>query len=242
MSKRKVDKTVIETNPDQMDQMDITEDEKVAEEDGNEQEENSDNSDNEISELFELSELTELIVNQPSVGTTVKVDGSDSDPFAFLTVLNINEHKSLINYLLEKTSKDVKLNEILLELFDQIVNNSMEIIPPLYKMLQEEIEDAIEDNKPFEFEWFLIITKVYKEVESMTDKELEEEQQIGKRKKTKLNSDYQLNFKLTKKPSESDSKRSFYDFGILPSLKIFLLHKNKFKKLVTDLEIACNNN
>ncbi|CAJ0755419.1 10877_t:CDS:2, partial [Entrophospora sp. SA101] len=45
------------------------------------------------SELFELSELTELIVNQPSVGTTVKVDGSDSDPFAFLTVLNINEHK-----------------------------------------------------------------------------------------------------------------------------------------------------
>nr|CAG8542997.1 6933_t:CDS:2 [Entrophospora candida] len=277
MNKRKVDKTVIETNPDQMDQMDITEDEKVAEEDGNEQEENSDNSDNEISEgeeiinvdfdffdpkdsdfhsiktllkqlfssdseLFELSELTELIVNQPSVGTTVKVDGSDSDPFAFLTVLNINEHKSLINYLLEKTSKDVKLNEILLELFDQIVNNSMEIIPPLYKMLQEEIEDAIEDNKPFEFEWFLIITKVYKEVESMADKELEEEQQIGKRKKTKLNSDYQLNFKLTKKPSESDSKRSFYDFGILPSLKIFLLHKNKFNKLVTDLEIACNNN
>ncbi|CAJ0753884.1 7675_t:CDS:2 [Entrophospora sp. SA101] len=232
MSKRKVDKTVIETNPDQMDQMDITEDEKVAEEDGNEQEENSDNSDNEISEgeeiinvdfdffdpkdsdfhsiktllkqlfssdseLFELSELTELIVNQPSVGTTVKVDGSDSDPFAFLTVLNINEHKSLINYLLEKTSKDVKLNEILLELFDQIVNNSMEIIPPLYKMLQEEIEDAIEDNKPFEFEWFLIITKVYKEVESMTDKELEEEQQIGKRKKTKL---YKFR-KITKKRS-----------------------------------------
>ncbi|CAJ0630124.1 14055_t:CDS:2 [Entrophospora sp. SA101] len=244
MSKRKVDKTVIETNPDQMDQMDITEDEKVAEEDGNEQEENSDNSDNEISEgeeiinvdfdffdpkdsdfhsiktllkqlfssdseLFELSELTELIVNQPSVGTTVKVDGSDSDPFAFLT---------------------------------RLINMPVEIIPPLYKMLQEEIEDAIEDNKPFEFEWFLIITKVYKEVESMTDKELEEEQQIGKRKKTKLNSDYQLNFKLTKKPSESDSKRSFYDFGILPSLKIFLLHKNKFKKLVTDLEIACNNN
>ncbi|CAJ0837881.1 5370_t:CDS:2 [Entrophospora sp. SA101] len=242
MSKRKVDKTVIETNPDQMDQMDITEDEKVAEEDGNEQEENSDNSDNEISELFELSELTELIVNQPSVGTTVKVDGSDSDPFAFLT--NKKCMKSLINYLLEKTSKDVKLNEILLELFDQIrlINMPVEIIPPLYKMLQEEIEDAIEDNKPFEFEWFLIITKVYKEVESMTDKELEEEQQIGKRKKTKLNSDYQLNFKLTKKPSESDSKRSFYDFGILPSLKIFLLHKNKFKKLVTDLEIACNNN
>nr|CAG8582891.1 5051_t:CDS:2 [Entrophospora candida] len=110
MSKHKVDKTA--------DQMDIMEDEEVTEENDSDfhsiktllkQLFSSD------SELFELSELTELIVNQPSVGTTVKVDGSDSDPFAFLTVLNINEHK------------------------------------------------------------FLIITKVYKEVESMADKELEEE-------------------------------------------------------------------
>nr|CAG8604663.1 7202_t:CDS:2 [Entrophospora candida] len=101
MSKRKVDKTA--------DQMDIMEDEEVTEENDSDfhsiksllkQLFSSD------SELFELSELTELIVNQPSVGTTVKVDG-------------------------------------------------------------KEIEDAIED--------FLIITKVYKEVESMADKELEEE-------------------------------------------------------------------
>src|SRR5687767_13331348 len=44
-------------------------------------------------ELFNLSELSELIISQPLLGTTVKVDGSDSDPYALLTVLNMNEHK-----------------------------------------------------------------------------------------------------------------------------------------------------
>lgn len=44
-------------------------------------------------ELFNLSELSELIINQPLLGTTVKVDGTNSDPYALLTVLNMNEHK-----------------------------------------------------------------------------------------------------------------------------------------------------
>ena len=44
-------------------------------------------------ELFNLSELSELIISQPLIGTTVKVDGADSDLYALLTVLNMNEHK-----------------------------------------------------------------------------------------------------------------------------------------------------
>lgn len=45
------------------------------------------------SEMFSLSELTELILSQPLLGSTVKVDGPESDPFALLTVLNMNDHK-----------------------------------------------------------------------------------------------------------------------------------------------------
>ncbi|SRR6266542_6785443 len=44
-------------------------------------------------ELFNLSELSELIISQPLLGTTIKIDGTDSDPYALLTVLNMNEHK-----------------------------------------------------------------------------------------------------------------------------------------------------
>lgn len=48
-------------------------------------------------EMFDLSGLSNLIVSQPLLGSTVKVpeDGvetNQTDPFAFLTVLNLQTH------------------------------------------------------------------------------------------------------------------------------------------------------
>ena len=45
------------------------------------------------SQMFDLSALTDLILAQPLLGSTVKVDGNETDPYAFLTVLNIKEHQ-----------------------------------------------------------------------------------------------------------------------------------------------------
>ena len=47
---------------------------------------------------FDLSALTDLILAQPLLGSTVKVDGNETDPYAFLTVLNLHEHKVLKLY------------------------------------------------------------------------------------------------------------------------------------------------
>ena len=44
-------------------------------------------------QLFDVSELTNLILEQPALGSTVKTEGEESDPFAFLTVLNMHEHR-----------------------------------------------------------------------------------------------------------------------------------------------------
>lgn len=44
-------------------------------------------------DLLNPHELSELILSQPLVGTTVKTDGKESDPYAFLTVLNMHIHK-----------------------------------------------------------------------------------------------------------------------------------------------------
>jgi len=44
-------------------------------------------------QLFDLSALADLILSQPTLGSTVKCDGNESDPFAFLTVLNLHQHK-----------------------------------------------------------------------------------------------------------------------------------------------------
>lgn len=44
-------------------------------------------------QMFDLSALADLILSQPTLGSTVKVDGNESDPYAFLSVLNLQEHK-----------------------------------------------------------------------------------------------------------------------------------------------------
>ena len=44
-------------------------------------------------QLFDLSALVDLILAQPLLGSTVKVDGNETDPYAFLTVLSLREHK-----------------------------------------------------------------------------------------------------------------------------------------------------
>ncbi|KAG8700393.1 Mss4p nuclear export, partial [Ceratobasidium sp. 423] len=68
---------------------------------------------------FHIENLTELILEQPGIGSTVKTDGIDSDPYAILTVLNMNVHKdhpsinAVIGYLLEKVPKDSPAGSVL---------------------------------------------------------------------------------------------------------------------------------
>lgn len=44
-------------------------------------------------QLFNLSELADMILAQPLLGSTVKTDGNETDPYAFLSVLNLHEHR-----------------------------------------------------------------------------------------------------------------------------------------------------
>lgn len=41
------------------------------------------------STLFDLSALAELVLAQPLLGSTVKVDGNETDPYAFLSVVGV---------------------------------------------------------------------------------------------------------------------------------------------------------
>lgn len=43
--------------------------------------------------LLDLSALTDVILAQPLLGSTVKVDGNETDPYAFLSVVNLYEHR-----------------------------------------------------------------------------------------------------------------------------------------------------
>lgn len=143
--------------------------------------------------LFDLSALSDLILSQPLLGTTVKVDGNESDPYAFLTVINTTEHaekpviKAIAKYVLEKSKGNTDVHSRLqslltgkddgskgtlgLILTERLINIPTEVVPPMYKMLLEEIQWALEENEPYAFTDYLIISKKYKEVASVVDQE-----------------------------------------------------------------------
>ncbi|KAF8816680.1 hypothetical protein BYT27DRAFT_7181540 [Phlegmacium glaucopus] len=131
-------------------------------------------------DVLHVHELTELILGQPTVGTTIKTDGIESDPLALLTVLNMHLHhqntsiKAIANYLLGVTSTaDPAFHATLQTLFSQseahvglvlcerLVNMPVEVIPPMYNMLADEIKWALADGEPYHFTHLIILSRMY---------------------------------------------------------------------------------
>ncbi|KAF8707540.1 nuclear export, actin cytoskeleton organization and vesicular transport, partial [Rhizoctonia solani] len=131
------------------------------------------------SATFQVEHLTELILAQPGIGSTVKTDGIDSDPYAILTVLNMNVHKdhpsikSIIKYLLEKIPKDSPVGSMLANLLspraldaphghtgliisERLINMPPQIMPPMYRMLQDEL------NEPYRFNNYVMISRCFR--------------------------------------------------------------------------------
>jgi len=159
-------------------------------------------------ELFHLNELTELILSQPLLGTTIKTDGKDSDPYAFLTVLNMNVHrehpsiKALISYFLEKSQTDTALHSVLQRLFsseslqssshvglilsERLVNMPTEVVPPMYRMLGDEIIWANDENEPYQFQHYIVLSRLYRLSKEDIEAMEEEEKNAPSSKRSKL--------------------------------------------------------
>ncbi|KAK6506371.1 Mss4p nuclear export [Arthrobotrys conoides] len=235
------------------------------------------------SHLLDLSALTDLILDQKLVGSTVKVDGKEGDPYSFLSVVNLGLHfdtpavKSLVTYLHSQTTS-TPLYELLTPLFtphkegeeekrlaiilsERLINMPPDISPPSYKMLLEEIGYAVEDNEPYNFTHYLLLSKVYTEIESSLppsspppqSKRLKQSSKKSKSKSNKnknlifnfhpedeiflQNSIQELTYKYKHEPPEesADSKRAFQDVGILPRGRMVLMSKEGFEKAVEGL-------
>lgn len=209
--------------------------------------------------LFNMSALSDLVLSQPTIGSTIKVDGKETDPYAMLTALNLHEHrekepiKDIIRYLSEKAQTNealAPLPELLasekhvgLVFSERFINMPAEIAPPLYSMLIDEIEAAVEDKEPYEFSHYLILSKTYREMESTIDIE------DRKRKKAKEEAsvfyfhpeDEVLqrhavahgSYSFTKEDeSVADSKRAFQEMGIKTMGHMILIEASKFEGAV----------
>ncbi|KAJ6512025.1 p21-C-terminal region-binding protein-domain-containing protein [Mycena vitilis] len=129
---------------------------------------------------FDLAALTDLVLAQPTVGTTIKTDGLESDPYALLTVLNMHVHQAhpaiaaLAAYFLEKTASAAPQfeqtlralfaspnNQVGLVLCERLVNMPVQTVPPMYRMLSDEIKWALADNEPYAFTHLLFVSRAY---------------------------------------------------------------------------------
>lgn len=216
------------------------------------------------SQLFDLSALADLILSQPTVGSTVKVDGDETDAYAFLTILNLHEHrekkiiKDLTQYLVEKSNSSATLaqlgslltssSRVGLILAERLINVPAEISPPMYTMLIDEIEAAVEDKEPYEFTHYLILSKTYNEITSSLDQEDAPRTKKNKAAKASREVFYfhpedevlqkhslaSGSFEYTKDEGEgmADSKRAFSEMGIKPQGSMILIEASKFEGAV----------
>jgi protein BCP1 len=212
--------------------------------------------------LLNMSGLSELVIQQNTIGSTCKVDDKANDAYAFLTVLNSHEHREkppvtqLLNYLSEKATTNKALSpvsELLasekpigLVLAERLINMPTEIIPPMWSMLLDEIEAAVEDGEPYEFSHYLIVSRTYLEVESNLDQ--------GERKKKKAKEESETfyfhpedeelrkhavasgSYPFTKdEETIADSKRAFQDMGIRSHGFMMLIEASKFASAVKSM-------
>ena len=206
--------------------------------------------------LFNMSALADLILSQPTIGSTVKVDGKETDAYAMLTALNTQVHretepmKDVLQYLLAKAQTNESLatvpelinagNHVGLVFSERLINVPPEIGPPLYSMLIDELEAAVEDKEPYEFSHYLILSKTYQEVESTLDvenrkkkKAKEEASEFYFHPEDEVLHKHALaygSFAYTKEEdSVADSKRAFQEAGIKPAGHMILIEASKFQ-------------
>lgn len=226
--------------------------------------------------FFPLSELADLILKEGYIGTTIKTDGVNGDPFSVLSVVNITKNlkskciQELTKYYIEKTNKNPQFNVLLRQLFspttkhkvgliisERLVNMPVETMPPMYSILLDEMEKT-EQKEDYDFDYFMIPSRVVKLVASVVDAELADDDDSKTRKKTKKNldlpseydyvhyEDEQLEknalhfgyFDFTNKNVDADARRVFNDYGIEPKLNLMLINKKALIKAAGEMAEA----
>lgn len=153
--------------------------------------------------------------------------------------------------------KSSDATQIGLVLTERLINIPADVVPPMYRMLVEEISWALEEKEPYNFTHYLVLSKTYQEVESSLDQETGK---THKRKKQKSSASIMTvpsmfyfhpedealqrhaklsgGFEYVKQQGEghSDSKRAFQDLGIRPQGHLMLIEAEKFGPAVEALQ------
>lgn len=137
-------------------------------------------------EVWDVSAFTDLVLAQTTVGTVVKA-GEDDSPIGLLTALNLGRYlksscmTEIHKYLRVKSAHKAEsalledfwgkqANETALLISERLINVPLELAPPLYQGLFEEVMWATEDEPTqelrdsFKIKNYLYLTKVFEEI------------------------------------------------------------------------------
>jgi protein BCP1 len=145
------------------------------------------------SDVIDAGEIAKLITEDLSedVGTTVKTDGQDSDPYGYATIIPLalkgqsRSLEMLRAFALKTCPKDLHgrlttdfgKDATSVVFSDRFVNLPAEVASPLFKQLLDDLKNAAkEDFRTFKTERVLISTPIYREVASSLNIEVEEEE------------------------------------------------------------------
>ncbi|KAK9369142.1 p21-C-terminal region-binding protein-domain-containing protein [Lipomyces kononenkoae] len=219
--------------------------------------------------MFDISALADLILSQNSLGSTVKTDGPESDPFAFLTVVNANLHRDnpairqIIDYILSKTKSNEPFSKKLKELLgegaknntgiifsERLINMPTEVVPPMYRMLSDEMQRAVDNGENYRFDYYIIISKSFTEMESKLD---DEDERPKKKKKSRdpkrsetfyfhaedeaiqRKSEHYMTYRFSRESQAADSRRTFQDYGISPQGQLMLISSSNFGHMIDEI-------
>ncbi|SPO05865.1 related to Protein BCP1 [Cephalotrichum gorgonifer] len=216
--------------------------------------------------LFDVSSLADLILSQPTVGSTVKTDGKESDAYALITALSLRTHAShaalsgLAAYISQKTGAGAIAEalssggsaDVGLVLSERLINMPSEVAGPMYSMLVDELDAAVEDKEPYAFSHFLVLSRVYREVAPDPDVATDQRPKNKKAREAAGSSgegetlyfhpeDEVLarfaaakgSYKYTKEDEAvADSKRAFSEMGIRTEGYVMLIEAAKFREAV----------
>lgn len=179
---------------------------------------------------------------------------------------NVRVIADLTNYICDRSPLGNKITDIQgliqsseqprvgLILTERLINVPSEVVPPMYKMLMEEIAWALEEKEPYDFTHYLVLSKTYQEIISAL---AEEDDSTRKHKKTKKMTgrssseafyfhpeDEVLHkhatafgdFQYKSEVSQSDSKRVFQELGIKPQGHLTLIDASRFEGAVKAMQ------
>ncbi|KAA8571042.1 hypothetical protein MFRU_028g00720 [Monilinia fructicola] len=228
------------------------------------------------SQLLDLSGLADAVVAQGTIGSTVKVDGEGTDAYAFMTVLNLHRGpggadadvapavRGLGSYLAGQAGEGGRIRRLVggagklggdvgVVLAERLINVPSEVAPPMYGMLVDEVEAAVEDGEPYDFGYYLVVSRGYREVESKLDREEQGPKSKKSKGKGKASGEVfyfhpedevlkrfscayeEFEYKKDEGEGMADSKRAFQEMGIRAVGELILIEKAKWEECVKAL-------